>query len=295
MTRCSASQRSKAGKDATTMAVRRALAGVMAFVLGLLALGVGRAHAIPITTTPPDPIFKISGNLSELVSPRAFESAHAHFFNVTRSNLGLTHIHYYVVRGTLINGTYQYRFQIRQPYATTHTGGIELAINETAHTELIEVGSVTPPSTQTPNSVPCCGGGGGGGGAHAAGWYVGWYDDAELKLNSLSTWISFDYDGTHVGSYTAWDNPYVWSDDPLGPWYIVNHSHWSGYQNSNTSAYSESTAKIENTGFCGGAATDSYYSPNEVIGYGNGDVGWNANPYASGACSGLIHFEWNWA
>lgn len=185
---------------------------------------------------------------------------------------------------------YRYHFDVRQPHGTGRAGGIELAINGATHTELLEAGII--PSGPTPNSI--CTTCGGGGYDRSVGWWTGWYDDAELLLNKVTTWVFWNYNGSQVTAYDHSDVPYVWSSDPAGPWYIVSHSNTGGYGDSgHTWVYSNSYADMRNTGFCGGKATDSYYEPNQARGYNNGDVGGGMNTYAGGPCSGLIHYEYN--
>ncbi|GER84422.1 hypothetical protein KTAU_30580 [Thermogemmatispora aurantia] len=128
---------------------RRRGAPLFALALAALciALSVTPAHAASVVLaagTPPSG-FSVSGAITEIASPAAYQGPNVRFFDLSHELLRIPQPHYYVVSGSLKGGNYLYLYELNASRGSA-AASIEVAINSVAHTQLIEVGVPTPAS-----------------------------------------------------------------------------------------------------------------------------------------------------
>lgn len=129
------------------------LFGMMLAVFSLL--GSANLTGVTVTHAAGRPPFTVHGHLQEIPTPQAYHSATARFLDPAHYPLQLTQVRYFVVQGQLVDGQYQYPFQVDTAPGVA-AEGMQVAMDEAAHREVIAVG--------LPYSVcATCGGGGGGG------------------------------------------------------------------------------------------------------------------------------------
>ncbi len=247
------------------------------------------AHAMKLPTAGASP-FTLSGSVSSLVSPQAYNGAISTSQTV-RSLQQLTSIHYYIVRGQLSSdGKYHYRYRVTtQP--GIHVQGIELAANQQTHTQLIAVGipARTPQSrTAQPHAAS---------GPFDTSLHLWWYDPAHIHMMDVydnMQWSSVGNGSTVAIAYTNDYENNFWDG-----WSEYSHHYAIGVAGGTDAYdYTYNTYFVNNL-FCtlltgnSGNPTFIYVYENDVDGYVDGTDSHYIDTTTSGGCSNLLNYSWS--
>lgn len=250
----------------------------------------------------PAPSYSIRGAVSRIASPQVYAATPgAKFFDVSRVPLVISQPVYYVVHAAVVDSVYQYQYELVAAHRTV-VGSVELAVNLSTHTQLIEVGTPTAASMAAADrSSPTSGQSAtqsivgqspatqlAAATSSTSGYYhTVWVDSGIRWVTEVKDSISFGYDGTYVNWYSGSD--YRW----WGPgWSESQHSIGSGYNSNYTTATVWTHDHFGSSAYCWPSYNEIYYSNNNVVGYGSGAVGGRVSTSADGACAwALSHWS----
>ncbi len=284
----------------TRMLVRRLLASMAA--AAYVGVSTGASAAAPASPVG------LSGDIMTVTSPASYESQPGSLvINNTRVPLVLKNVSYAVVPGVLqSNGIYSYPYTLTTPPGRP-LAAIEVAVNPSSHTQLIEVGNPTSASLRM---VPPGSGGTSGTVASApsastpatttltqakntGSYKVVWHDPLNLEMATVQDTITFIYDGAQVDSYTGADSVW-WAGDG---WSLLGQSTGSYYNSSHSQATVWTNAGFVNPYFGNldpacvvHGNTYIYVDDNNVVASANGDVSGYVNTYAAGGCYGYLGY-----
>jgi hypothetical protein len=274
----------------------RLIISSLVVVLGLGSFA-GQAQAAP-TRAATKPPFSVTGTVVRVASPAVYDAQGA-LVDTSQVMLQLTNVQYFVVTGTLVNGEYQYPYRVNAAPGVV-VGGIELADNHQAHTQLIAVGIPTAtsaaavdrhsiglaPSSSSSSISPSTYSG-------DAPLHLIWYDPAHIWLVQVYDILHWQYDFLHVyfSSYNDYEQ-LVWQDGWHTDW--ENYS-WGYGQSYHQSVWNNTSGVYENDLFCF-TVTQVHVINNESIGWYDGTRTAYVNTYNSGtgSCWALIHYFWKW-
>ena len=276
----------------------RPIIASLVVVLGLASFA-GQAHAAP-TRAATQPLFSVTGAVVRVTSPAAYHAQGTQFADTSRVPLQLTNVQYFVVTGTLVNGEYQYPYHVTAARGVV-VGGIELADNHQANTQLVAIGIPTAASAaamdrQSPESATSAASLSTAPSTSYAGdapLHLIWYDPAKIWLVQVYDILHWQYDFLHV--YFSSTNDYsqlLWQDGWHTDW--ENYS-WGYGQSYHQSVWNNTSGVYENDLFCF-TVTQVHVNHNESIGWYDGTRTAYVDTYNSGtgSCWTLIHYFWKW-
>jgi hypothetical protein len=276
--------------------------GLLGIVLNTVPAGATASASAHLP--PPLPI---SGPITRIASPQAYNSPDVVSFDVAQSLSDLFQIQYVVVTGKLVNGQYEFPHQLELKPGAGFPGvaAIEVATNPRAHTQLLAVGFLDAAglakrhSSQT-SPQPAAGGRPGSSALfmrpalsydnEQVNHTTAWYDPVNIELTQDVDWVNYDFGPLNAGAYSAYN--LTWQDTATG-WYVV--SNWGSTGVGPSTITHSSNVHFRNVPFCSYLETNVYDNGNWVTlnKRSRAVSGGINNTYATGTCSFLLH-EADW-
>ncbi len=261
------------------------------------------AHSSP----PPLPI---SGNITLIDSPQDYDSPDAVSFDVASDVTDLIQVHYVIVTGELVdeeNELYEYPYQLEwvPEFEFPGVAAIEMAINPSAHTQLLAVGFLDAAGLEKRDTTETKSSSAPGGYTSSSALFVrpavsyhdvqvnhttAWYDIVNIEVNQDVDWVNYSYGPLNAGAYSAYN--LTWQNTATG-WYLYSSS--GGTAVGPSTINHSSTVRFRNVPFCSYLETNVYYTHNWVTLNKNTHAvsGGINSTYATGPCSGLLHYaDW---
>lgn len=289
----------KAGRARPASLLGRYRAPIRLMVMAVVAsvavgptVGVARSQGLP---------YAITSAAAQIVSPVDFAGDSVQAVDLPVPS-DLTFKSYWVISGIPSNGGYSYPFAVR-----VFSGRVwfrEIAVDPKKNQILLEVGATTaapvPDSSgkaeaasTIPTSVDNAASPTPLALVNTSGYFsTVWVDPVPLLLNGVRNNISWTYDtstGT-VSNLVYWDSRQWaswngWSEiyHYQSAYYNANHTVGTGYTNA---TYRTSSWFPLPT--CG--TTTTYYSANNVYGFGNGNIGGGVNTWSTSGCLFLMRY-----
>ncbi len=289
----------------------RSMLRIALVILGLASLVLSSSTVFASSTgfrstQPPPPLpLPISGALTVIASPEDYRTPDATFFDVSKDLPDLSNIQYVIITGELVDGQYQFPHQLEwsKEFGGAGVEAIQMAINPTLHTEMLAVGILSAEvvarkheeqgTTQQPSNKRA--------GTNAlvvrpaltydnvqVNHTTAWYDPVNLEVNYLQDWVDYDFGPQNAGAANAYDIPWPYT---ASGWYIVSSNGWR--TDLINAIKHSSNAHFRNVPFCSYLETNVYDNTNYVTLNlsTHGVSGGISSTYATGVCSGLLHYE----
>ncbi len=268
----------------------------MVTVSALLVAGALVSAPVAVAAAGPS----LQGDVSAIANPADFGGGGVVWF-MTPTQVPLIQPNYFVVNGTAVRGGFAYSFSIASS-SRSEAAVVEVAINEQGR-QLVALGTPTAALTKLLSQQPGASASGApfgtlpatgsplASGSTRGEFYTMWEDPLGLDLNEVVDQISWNYDGTHVTSFSGSS---FWNWSSWNGWHTVGNPYVGSYHNADhTWATVYTNAQFETSSWfplptCG--TSDTYYQANNVYGGGNGQLSGGVNTWATSGCLFLMHY-----